>query len=388
MTADSAFFNADTVAVSDLEAACAGALPETPRAQDVQHGIPLYDIASWHDTLHAGPADTARRALQSEWATGLMSGAGALVLRGAVGDLEAIDLATQAFNRIIADERKRAGGGKADHFSSGNDRVWNALQKLALAEPEVFVRYHGSAAIDAVCTAWLGPAYQMTAQVNLVHPGGDAQKAHRDYHLGFQGPDASTAYPRAVHDLSPLLTLQGAVAHCDMPIESGPTKLLPGSQRFRAGYVVWQRDDMRAYFESHFVQLPLEKGDALFFNPAIFHAAGANRSTDIERFGNLLQVSSAFGRMMEVVDRERMCRALYPAFRTRVQAEGLSPAVRAAIACCAEGYAFPTNLDRDPPVDGPVPASQRDVLENALLDGLSDGDFAFELANHSVRRIA
>ena len=36
------------------------------------------------------------------------------------------------------------------------------------------------------CEAWLGPNYQMTAQVNLVHPGGDFQQAHRDYHLGFQ----------------------------------------------------------------------------------------------------------------------------------------------------------------------------------------------------------
>ena len=26
----------------------------------------------------------------------------------------------------------------------------------------------------------------MTAQINLVHPGGSAQQAHRDYHLGFQ----------------------------------------------------------------------------------------------------------------------------------------------------------------------------------------------------------
>ena len=32
--------------------------------------------------------------------------------------------------------------------------------------------------------------------------------------------------------MSPVLTLQGAVAHCDMPIESGPTMLLPYSQRF------------------------------------------------------------------------------------------------------------------------------------------------------------
>ena len=36
-----------------------------------------------------------------------------------------------------------------------------------------------------VSTAWLGPAYQVTSQVNVVRPGGVAQDPHRDYHLGF-----------------------------------------------------------------------------------------------------------------------------------------------------------------------------------------------------------
>ncbi|MEM9603298.1 MAG: phytanoyl-CoA dioxygenase family protein [Pseudomonadota bacterium] len=385
--ATSAFYNADAVTVADLVAACDAPLTPTPQAVDVAQGIPVYDVPALVEVL-CGPVDSAAlRALQSEWAAVLQHGAGVVVLRAAVPDLDAVDAATAAFERIL--EREAEGKTEhADHFSSGNDRIWNSLQKLALADPDTFVRYHGSAAIDAVCTAWLGPFYQMTAQVNLVHPGGAAQKAHRDYHLGFQGPLAATAYPRAVHDVSPLLTLQGAVAHCDMPVESGPTQLLPGSQRFGPGYLVWQREDIRAHFESHCVQLPLAKGDALFFNPAVYHAAGSNRSADIERLANLLQVSSAFGRSTEVVDRERMCRALYPAFASRVESGDIPPALRAAIACCAEGYAFPTNLDRDPPVDGPVPASQRDVLERALRRGLSAGDFARDLAHHSARRLA
>ncbi|MEM7378572.1 MAG: phytanoyl-CoA dioxygenase family protein [Pseudomonadota bacterium] len=385
--AASAFYNADAVTVADLVAACDAPLTPTPQAVEVVHGIPVYDMSALVDALN-GPVDSAAlRALQSEWAAVLQDGAGVVVLRAAVPDLDAVDAATAAFERILEREAE-AKTERADHFSSGNDRIWNSLQKLALADPDTFVRYHGSVAIDAVCTAWLGPFYQMTAQVNLVHPGGAAQKAHRDYHLGFQGPLAAAAYPCAVHQFSQQLTLQGAVAHCDMPIESGPTLLLPGSQRFGAGYLVWQREDMRACFESRYVQLPLEKGDALFFNPALFHAAGANRSSHIERFGNLLQVSSAFGRAMEVVDRERMCRALYPALQARVEDGAISPALRAAIACCAEGYAFPTNLDRDPPVDGPVPASQRDVLERALRRGVSAGDFARDLAHHSARRLA
>jgi len=50
--------------------------------------------------------------------------------------------------------------------------------------------------------------------------------------------------------------------------------------------------------------MPLEKGDAVFFNPALLHAAGSNHATDIRRMANLQQISSAFGRPMETVDRE------------------------------------------------------------------------------------
>ena len=65
----------------------------------------------------------------------------------------------------------------------------------------------------------------------------------------------------------------------------------------------------QAYFDAHHVQLPLQKGDAVFFNPALMHAAGHNRSADVRRMANLLQVSSAFGRAMESVDRLRMSQA-------------------------------------------------------------------------------
>jgi ectoine hydroxylase-related dioxygenase (phytanoyl-CoA dioxygenase family) len=63
------------------------------------------------------------------------------------------------------------------------------------------------------------------------------------------------------------------------------------------------------------VQLPLRKGDLVFFNPAVMHGAGTNHTADRFRMVNLLQVSSAFGRAMETVNRTRMLRALYPALR-------------------------------------------------------------------------
>ena len=186
-------------------------------------------------------------------------------------------------------------------------------KSTACAIREKFAAYYGNDIIALVTEAWLGPGYQMTSQVNVVNPGGAAQSAHRDYHLGFQTAEVIEHYPVHVHRISPVLTLQGAVAHCDMPLESGPTLYLPYSQAYLHGYLAMGLPEFKAYFDEHHVQLPLEKGDAAFFNPALFHAAGNNRSGDIKRMANLLQVSSAYGRAMESVDRTRMSAALYPA---------------------------------------------------------------------------
>ena len=171
--------------------------------------------------------------------------------------------------------------------------------------------------IALVSRAWLGPGYQVTSQVNVVRPGGQAQDPHRDYHLGFLENDVVEQYPTHVHLLSPVLTLQGAVAHSDMPVESGPTMYLPYSHQYAPGYLAWRLPEFRAYFAEHYVQLPLAKGDAVFFNPALFHGAGTNVSSDIQRVANLLQVSSAFGRAMETVDRDRVLRAVYPVLLDR-----------------------------------------------------------------------
>ena len=89
----------------------------------------------------------------------------------------------------------------------------------------------------------------------------------------------SQAYPAQVHALSPVLTLQGAVAHVDMPVETGPTLYLPHSQKYPQGYVAYHDPAFTEYFEQHYVQLPLDKGDAVFFNPALFHGAGTNRTS-------------------------------------------------------------------------------------------------------------
>ena len=329
-----------------------------PLASCIAQGVPVYDGAHIRD---ASPA--VQQALMAEWCQVWQGGPGVLVLQAAFADLAVVDAATEQFQQLIAAERLT--GTKADHFAKpgANDRVWNALEKLCVAAPEVFAAYYGNPLLAWVCEAWLGPAYQMTSQINSVNPGGAAQMAHRDYHLGFLGPAQAARYPAHVHRLSPALTLQGAVAHVDMPVESGPTLYLPHSQKYLPGYLVAGQPDFQAYFDAKHVQLPLKKGDAVFFNPALMHAAGHNRSADIYRMANLLQVSSAFGRAMESVDRLRMCQALYPVLGRMAVAEQAS-----AVAACAEGYAFPTNLDRDPPLGGLAPESQQGLLLRALQE--------------------
>jgi len=356
-----------------------------PQAAGAEKNIPLYDMPALAGVLEdAAP----RRALMGEWAWVLGQGPGVLVLKGACADLDALDGATAVFHDIIAQE---AGQGGGDHFAAdgANARIWNAAQKLCLTEPEVFARYFGNPVLDAVAEAWLGPGYQMTAQVNLVRPGGKAQDPHRDYHLGFQSQKGIAAFPVHTHRLSPCLTLQGAVAHCDMPVESGPTQLLPFSQLFEPGYLAAHLPAFRDVFARRMVQLPLARGDAVFFNPALFHAAGENRSADIARMANLLQVSSPFGRAMEAMDRDAMCRALYPAL-SRLRGDGrLSPlAQHAAIAAAAEGYAFPTNLDTDPPSHGAAPVTQADAFRAALAAGHAPEVFFDALAAYTVRRQA
>ena len=296
------------------------------------------------------------------------------------------DRASRVFETIITEE-KVAGAGAGDHFAKAgaNDRIWNSLQKLGEKSPETFAHYFANPCIAWVCESWLGPNYQMTAQLNLVHPGGAAQSAHRDYHLGFQKADSAAQYPAHVHELSASLTLQGAIAHVDIPIKSGATKLLPFSQNYPEGYLAFHHADFQEYFEENYVQLPLKKGDAVFFNPALFHAAGANTSIDVHRMVNLLQVSSAFGRAMENVDRSALCRLLYPIL---LAGDFEKDKRHAIIAASAEGYAFPTNLDSDPPIGGNAPESMAGLMHRALDQAITAEEFNIALEAACTRRKA
>jgi ectoine hydroxylase-related dioxygenase (phytanoyl-CoA dioxygenase family) len=356
--------NAADADIVDLQAltACMTQLSDYPLASAVEKNVLIYDCDALRPML-ANPAD--RPAIMAEWADAMLTGPGVIVLKRAEPDNAMIDAASDIFRAIIADQN-RAGTGGGDHFAKpgANDRIWNSLEKHCLADPGNFASYYANPFLAAISEAWLGPHYQMTAQLNVVNPGGAAQSPHRDYHLGFQTAADVARYPLHVQRFSPMLTLQGAIAHVDAPMETGPTLLLPFSQLWDEGYLAMGRDDVKAHFSAHHVQLPLEKGDMLFFSPALLHAAGTNRSTDVKRMVNLFQVSSAYGRAMETVDRVRMCKALYPVL---LRGDLTPDQIACTLAATAEGYAFPTNLDRDPPIGGMAPKTQKVLMFEALM---------------------
>ncbi|MEM9777625.1 MAG: phytanoyl-CoA dioxygenase family protein [Chloroflexota bacterium] len=380
----SSFFSQSDIKLSDLEALCAQqtVLADYPHAAEVLKNILIYNYSNCVAMLDGSEKE---QTLKAEFARALNSGPGVIAIKGAV-DPAVVDKSTEMFFDIIQQE-KAAGSGQGDHFGN-NERVWNSLQKACEYDPDLFIDYYKNPLMALVCQAWLGPNYQMSAQINNVKPGGKAQSAHRDYHLGFQSPDTVAQYPAHAQMMSQYLTLQGGIVHVDMPLETGPTLFLPYSQQLKAGYMAYTRPEFRKYFDENHVQIPFEKGDMMFFSPALFHGAGNNVSSG-DRLANLVQISSAFGRTMETINRYKMMAAIYPALQNRL-ADGTitDRELKDTIACVAEGYSFPTNLDSDPPVGGNAPETAAQMVHKALANGWSWEQLEEELAAYAERQKA
>ncbi|KAK7421885.1 hypothetical protein QQZ08_009763 [Neonectria magnoliae] len=339
-----------------------------PLAAAVEKNIPIYKLAPY-STL----TNDQKLAFQDEWYRVLLHGPGVLVTSGLFPDDEVIDTATETFYEIIEKEKK-SNKIAGDHFAGAgkNDRIWNSFSKHGITNPASFLSYYSNPYLDLIAGSWLGPGYRITAQANNVRPGASAQISHRDYHLGFMSADRCGGYPRAMQVASQCLTLQGAVAHVDVPLESGPTRLLPFSQTFSAGYMAYRLPEFNDFFLKNYVALPLGKGDGLFFNPALSHAAGENVSADINRLVNLLQVSSAFGKPMETIEALPLIESSWDHLTTLYKEKGLSDEVKTFISAVGEGYPFPTNLDSNSPKsDSMAPDSEQDVILSALVAGKS-----------------
>ncbi len=168
-------------------------LADYPHAAAVRHEVLVYDADLLRRTV---AQESGREEVEAELVRALTDGPGVVVFEGAFPDPSVVDRVSGVFDAVIADE-KAAGTAKGDHFAAAgaNDRVWNALEKLAVRDPEAFVDYYANDVLALVSTAWLGPGYQVTSQVNLVRPGGRAQDPHRDYHLGSSPTPSLRATP-------------------------------------------------------------------------------------------------------------------------------------------------------------------------------------------------
>jgi ectoine hydroxylase-related dioxygenase (phytanoyl-CoA dioxygenase family) len=91
---------------------------------------------------------------------------------------------------------------------------------------------------------------------------------------------------------------------------------------------------------------------------------------------------------MESVDRLKMSLKLYPALKGLLADQAIAAAeADNAVAACAEGYSFPTNLDRDPPIGGMAPKSQQDLMRQALKENWTPEAFGEKAQAQAWRKL-
>jgi ectoine hydroxylase-related dioxygenase (phytanoyl-CoA dioxygenase family) len=377
------YFSQSDIDYDDLAKICSQKTlqEEYPFADSVSNNVVIYD-ANYLETF-IGDSENELR-LKTELHQVLEGGPGVFVIRNLYRH-DAIDQSNNIFEKIVESE----GNTSNDHFASGtNTRIWNAFQKVALEDPNAFISYYSNNLLKLVAESWCGPNSQMTAQVNIVRPGGEMQKPHRDYHLGFQENQVVELFPISAHRLSNYLTLQGGVAHTDMPLASGPTMVLPYSQQYELGYLAWRDNACTDFFNDNAVQNQMNKGDGIFFNPALLHGAGSNTTKDFHRIGNLLQISSPFGKTMERIDYLKIINRIYPLLLEHSINKTLSEKlIENVLVCATDGYAFPTNLDNDKNSNSKLQGmTMFELTKQSLLDLVNLENFSLKLLEHQKIR--
>ena len=377
------YFSQSDIDYDDLAKICSQKTlqEDYPFADSVSNNVVIYD-ANYLESF-IGDSENELR-LKTELHQVLEGGPGVFVIRNLYRH-DAIDQSNNIFEKIVESE----GNTSNDHFASGtNTRIWNAFQKVALEDPDAFISYYSNNLLKLVAESWCGPNSQMTAQVNIVRPGGEMQKPHRDYHLGFQENQVVELFPISAHRLSNYLTLQGGVAHTDMPLASGPTMVLPYSQQYELGYLAWRDNACTDFFNDNAVQNQMNKGDGIFFNPALLHGAGSNTTKDFHRIGNLLQISSPFGKTMERIDYLKIINRIYPLLLEHSINKTLSEKlIENVLVCATDGYAFPTNLDNDKNSNSKLQGmTMFELTKQSLLDMVNLENFSLKLLEHQKIR--
>ncbi|RLM11221.1 phytanoyl-CoA dioxygenase [Gibbsiella quercinecans] len=376
------FMHEDQISIEDFKAFCDQSvnISEYPLASEA-----VSDVLIYNRLTLAAAAKRDKKAVLSELHRALSYGPGVFVVRGLYGDEESVDRTSHVFEEIMRAEAKaKIRANRFPQAGAGNSqRILLALQKLAATSPEAFVEYYANPMLNLICQAWLGPTWLMASQVHQVRPGGAVQPPQRDDHLSIQQSAFAAQFPIPVQLLSQYLTLRGVIAHTDVPLACGPMRLLPWSHQYELIYMAYQRADFSEYFAEHYVQVPLNKGDGLFFNPALFHTEGNNATTDRVRTTNLLQVSSAFCVPREEIDHEQILHNIYPLLKNSTLA---ADALNSVINIAARGYAFPTNFDADPSLGNQGPKNQQALVREALSNAWSLEKFQHNLAENREKR--
>ena len=127
-------------------------LSDYPHASAVRDQVLVYDARALR-----GLDDDETVSLETEIARALRSGPGIVVFAGAFA-AGVVDRATTAFEAMIHAQRA-SGTASGDHFAKpgANDRVWNALEKLAVAAPDVFVDYYANEVVALAAVAGSDP---------------------------------------------------------------------------------------------------------------------------------------------------------------------------------------------------------------------------------------
>jgi len=354
---------------------------------DFVGNVVVYDVDVFlYASGQSKQAKTLQLNLLTELNYCLTKGSGVFIVRNSFSDHKLIDRHNEIFMKIIASENESRGT-TGDHFAKTgvNERIWNSLQKTCFQDPQSFIDYYSNEVLALASKAWLGPGYQMTAQVNIVKPGSKAQSPHRDYHLGFQRDEVVRNFPMHAQVLSQYLTLQCVIAHSDMSIETGPTKILPFSHQYKEGYCAWRNPKYIDYFEENYIQYPLRKGDIAFLNPAVFHAAGENRTEDINRVANLMQIVSCMSKPLEAVDRANMAKLIYPYLLKTDISEIKKMNLIAAV---ADGYSFSTNLDTDTPQGECAPQTMVELMGECVQSRKTSQEFEQLLQQQLLKKLA
>ena len=222
---------------------------------------------------------------------------------------------------------------------NSNKRLYGSLNKLAEENPDDFVEYYSNEWLHKGSQAWLGPIYQIISEVNVVVSNEGSQMGHRDYPLGFYSKVLMDSVPSKFAISSQFFSLQAVVIHHDTPIEMGPTRFLFGSQKEQDGYTAFRDKDFQERFKKESIQIPLKKGDLLFYSPATFHGAGANIS-GVRRLVNLFQISCAFLKPLAHLNFVELINHVYPALLKITDSEKVERVCRVI----TDSWPFPTNF--------------------------------------------